>query len=302
MFSIIIPVYNKEKYLNRTLNAVLKQTFQDYEVILIDDGSTDGSVAVIKPFLQDKRISLIHQKNAGVSAARNRGIEMASYNYIAFLDADDLWHPQYLEEHSNAWRKFPDVFIIGSRYQRIKENEHVDLQPKEPVEASAIENYFLNASRDLLFWTSSLSIKKEVFEKIGFFNTQYAAGEDIDIWIKVMFYFKGAFISGTFSFYLDSENQFDNAFNLPAFDRHLVKYALEDYKNLINQDKEHFNTFLYEFLMKSLMMYYFTKKYKQQAYILYRKIPFSFRIKTPLNLMFILPYSLAKKIFLLKTK
>jgi len=90
MFSVVIPLYNKERSVKNTIESVLNQTFQDFEVIVVNDGSTDNSLEVVKSF-NDERIRIINQKNSGVSSARNRGIKEAKYEWIAFLDADDLW-------------------------------------------------------------------------------------------------------------------------------------------------------------------------------------------------------------------
>ena len=97
MISIIIPLYNKVKSITQTLNCVMQQSYQDFEVVVVDDGSTDGSIDVVHKFL-DERIRVVSKSNGGVSSARNVGIKEAKYNYIALLDADDYWEPNYLEE------------------------------------------------------------------------------------------------------------------------------------------------------------------------------------------------------------
>ena len=96
MISVVIPLYNKEKQIRATLESVLSQAFQDFEIVIVNDGSTDRSVEEAAAVC-DKRIRVVHQKNAGVSAARNRGIEEARGEFIAFLDADDRWKSEYLQ-------------------------------------------------------------------------------------------------------------------------------------------------------------------------------------------------------------
>src|SRR5690554_5521626 len=98
MFSVVIPLYNKELSISNTIQSVLDQTFQNFEIVIVNDGSTDNSVKEVEKF-DDKRIRLIHQENQGVSAARNRGIKEARYEWIAFLDGDDLWEKEHLEEY-----------------------------------------------------------------------------------------------------------------------------------------------------------------------------------------------------------
>lgn len=113
-FSIIIPLYNKERMILRTLYSVLTQTYENFEIIIIDDGSTDKSVELISKKCADDRIHLIRQKNSGVSSARNRGIESATGHYIAFLDADDEWMPYYLENVVMAIEKYPDAALYST--------------------------------------------------------------------------------------------------------------------------------------------------------------------------------------------
>ena len=104
IISVVIPLYNKEKKIEYTLKSVFTQTFQNFEIVIVDDGSTDNSVEEVEKFT-DSRIRLIHQTNAGVSAARNRGIEAASGELIAFLDADDVWMPEYLATQYGLYQK-----------------------------------------------------------------------------------------------------------------------------------------------------------------------------------------------------
>lgn len=112
MISVIIPLYNKAHTIVNTLNTVLNQTYQDFEVVIVNDGSTDNGVEVIKQNFNDSRIRIINQKNAGVSAARNRGVEEAKENWIAFLDGDDEWHPEYLSTMYELIMKNPHAGLF----------------------------------------------------------------------------------------------------------------------------------------------------------------------------------------------
>lgn len=114
MISVVIPLYNKAHTIVNTLNTVVNQTYKDFEVIIVNDGSTDNGVEVIQKHFADNRIRIINQKNAGVSAARNKGVEESKGEWIAFLDGDDEWHPEYLDYVYNAITKYPGCGMICS--------------------------------------------------------------------------------------------------------------------------------------------------------------------------------------------
>ena len=116
-FSVIIPLYNKVPYIRKALESVLAQTYTDYELIIVDDGSTDGSAEIAEAFLQELPASrLLKQKNAGVSATRNNGFSVSSAEYIAFLDADDWWEPTYLERMAQLIEDYPDAGLYACNY------------------------------------------------------------------------------------------------------------------------------------------------------------------------------------------
>ncbi|WP_415060983.1 glycosyltransferase family 2 protein [Flavobacterium sp.] len=116
IFSIIIPLYNKEKAIEKTLKSVFHQSFTDYEVLVINDGSTDKSEEKVKRF-SDERLRLISTENKGVSQARNLGINEAKGKLIAFLDADDYWFPNHLEKLVELHQKFPEAGLLATNYQ-----------------------------------------------------------------------------------------------------------------------------------------------------------------------------------------
>src|SRR5690554_1596493 len=118
MISVIIPLYNKQATIKRTIESVLSQTFQDYEIIVVNDGSTDRSVDVVDAIRSDK-IRVVHQANRGVSAARNRGILEARHNWLALLDGDDEWHVDFLSSVYRAIREDPECILYCSGYARV---------------------------------------------------------------------------------------------------------------------------------------------------------------------------------------
>ena len=197
MISVVIPLYNKEKQVGRTLESVLAQTFRDFEVVIVDDGSTDGSAEVVKTF-DDPRIRLIHQANAGVSAARNRGIDAARYDYIALLDADDLWEPEYLATQVNLIKKYPECDVFATDYVMQKEhgeriNTIINKLPFK-TESGILTNYFeVAACSNPPLWTSSSIISKNAIISVGGFPICIKVGEDLLTWARLACRFKIAY-------------------------------------------------------------------------------------------------------------
>lgn len=197
MISVIIPLYNKEKQIANTLHSVLKQTFQDFEIVVVDDGSTDRSVAKVKK-INDMRIRIIHQQNAGVSAARNKGIEEARYGLIAFLDADDEWKTEYLETQYKLYQKYPEcsVYACNYEFQESKAKSSNTIIRKLPFqgEDGILSNYFEVAScSHPPLWTSAVVVKKEAIQTIGGFPVGIKSGEDLLTWARLTVRYKIAY-------------------------------------------------------------------------------------------------------------
>jgi glycosyltransferase involved in cell wall biosynthesis len=191
-FSIIIPLYNKETYLSKTLNSVLAQTFVDFEVVIVNDGSTDGSAALAGTFAQaDGRIKVFSKPNGGVSSARNFGISLARADYVAFLDADDFWEPRFLEEMCYLITGYPACGMWGCAYKTIKRNK--ELLNCTHLPEGIIDNYFQRILKDRISWTSATVIRREVFDRLGGFPEGMIGGEDYYMWSKVAIHYKMAF-------------------------------------------------------------------------------------------------------------
>ena len=124
-FSVIIPLYNKAPYVDKTIRSVLAQTYADYELIVMDDGSKDDSFAIALKAVEGRgNCHVYRQKNAGVSMARNNGVALSQGDYLCFLDADDWWEPTFLEEMSKLIGDFPDAGIYGTNYTIVNETKH----------------------------------------------------------------------------------------------------------------------------------------------------------------------------------
>lgn len=195
MISVIIPLYNKEKQITNTLQTVLNQTYKDFEIVIVNDGSTDNGIAEIEN-VKDSRIRIIHQQNAGVSAARNRGIKEAKYDLIAFLDADDEWDKDYLETIYGLYKKYPKASVFGTSY-RLKDEKQIHQITLKGIfddRDGILDNYFdvaITSSPPL--WTSAVAVKKETIMNIGGFPVGVTSGEDLITWARLACYAKIAY-------------------------------------------------------------------------------------------------------------
>ena len=180
MISVVIPLYNKAHTIVNTLSTVLGQTYRDFEVIIVNDGSTDNGVEVIRSHFNDPRIRIISQKNAGVSAARNRGVDEANGEYIAFLDADDEWLPEYLETLFDAFIDYPQADMVGcASYHKNFETGEVSANALiDKFYGKAVHvNYFVNP--DKMTHIGATVIRKASFLKVGGFDVKLKNNEDV---------------------------------------------------------------------------------------------------------------------------
>ena len=183
MFSVVIPLFNKVKYIQRSIDSVLNQTYSNFEIIVVNDGSTDGSEKLVEKY--GYRVKLINQQNSGVSVARNRGVLEAKFDYIAFLDADDFWSFTYLESVKRAIEVYPNCGIFGLSYSKsIYRLEDALLKPWFEV-----ENYFKIGIRNTLFTSSSTIIHSSFFKSNNYFDTNLIRGEDLDLWFRAILFF-----------------------------------------------------------------------------------------------------------------
>src|SRR5690554_4399870 len=186
MFSIVIPLYNKEQSVNNTLQSVLNQTFTEFEVVIVNDGSTDNSVEKVEAF-NDPRIRLIHQANAGVSAARNKGIKEANYEWIAFLDADDLWMEDKLEFVRNAISFNDKIELVLHAFERTIVHKNKTIINCYRKEQGVLPSLLLAIVDGLKIQTSTVVVKKSLFEnhKQLYFRLGVNNSEDREVWYKL---------------------------------------------------------------------------------------------------------------------
>lgn len=213
-FSVIIPLYNKENFVANTIESIFNQIFSDFEIIIVEDCSTDNSLEIVSKISSDKIKIIRHEKNKGLSASRNTGIKNATANYITFLDADDLWKNDYLEKIYSLIKKFPEAHLFATNYEELYPGNIVTLPAttlKNFDNDNILQNYFESSLGQPIYCSCSVCIEKTVFETIGYYGEKITYAEDIDFNIRANSHFKLAYSKEALVIYtIFSENQITN--------------------------------------------------------------------------------------------
>jgi len=228
--SVIIPTYNRAHLLGRSIHSVLGQTYKDFELIVVDDGSTDNTEEVMSNFSDDRIRYIRRMKNEGASVARNTGIEIARGEYIAFQDSDDEWLPEKLEKQVTILEKAPpEVGVVYTGLHRLKNNRKVfnpssNITPKEgDVSVSLLKGNFVSPQ--------TMLIKRECLEKAGIFDERFHRMQGWDFNLRVSRYYHFRCIDEPLVisyFQTDSISANQDAF-ITALELILLKYS-EDFR------------------------------------------------------------------------
>lgn len=195
MFSVIIPVYNGAKFIDDAISSVFNQTISDWELIIVDDGSLDDTLKVLGKYKDNNKIRVVSQSNQGVSVARNNGVSLAKGDYIAFLDADDLWHSDHLEVMSELIQKYPDAGLYGTFTRTELVNGCVITECnyfKHKTDAKYTDDFFEEYYKDKsakMFTVITTCVSKEAFYKAGGFPVGCRIGEDLELSLVIAAYY-----------------------------------------------------------------------------------------------------------------
>ena len=269
-FSVIIPLYNKAPYVAKAIGSVLSQTFTDFELIVVNDGSTDDSATIAEQaILGHTNCKLIQQENAGVSVARNNGVATSKGEYLCFLDADDWWDPTFLEEMGKLVETFPEAGIYGSNYTIVNERKHKTRITRIGVE-EGFEKGYINycqvyaKTMNMPLWTGSVCVPKTVFEEMGGFPKGISLGEDFLLWIKIALKYNVAFLNKPLSFY----NQDVEISNRGVGHLHNPKCHMLwnlSFLSVEEQTNPDYKLLVDNLRTYGLMPYYLSKEYRNEA-------------------------------------
>jgi glycosyltransferase involved in cell wall biosynthesis len=233
LVSVVIASYNMGKYLTHAVQSVLDQSYTNFEIIIIDDGSTDDTQVVLKPFLLDSRVKYYYQENKGQTVAKNKGISESKGHYIAFLDADDIWFPDKLEKQIPCFSLSPSIGVVYTNVEFIDEHgANVDGWP--------IKFYSGWVSGKLLIDNfvpfCSVVVRRECLEKVGIFDEKYRMGIDYDLWLRMSAHYEFYYLDAvTFQYRLWSGQMSHNYKKRFECAIAMMKSFLEQYPSLVDK-------------------------------------------------------------------
>lgn len=273
-FSVIIPLYNKGKHVERTIRSVLGQDLCDFEIIVVDDGSTDDGPGTVEA-ISDPRIKLVRKENGGVSSARNLGAKIANGQFLAFLDADDVWEPQFTCAIRELIRQNPGGGAYGSDWYL--ENSATRITQKRLLPDGLIDFFQLSRDRSAL-WTSATVVPRTIFLELGGFDERLSHGEDIDLWFRIANRHKIYTLNRRLAVYvLDSENRacFKRGVDL----KKRYPYYIPAYKGISNE--KHL-VFYYKYIIVFLVSLLNEGNYSYYRYYLKKHFTPFYRCKAVL--------------------
>lgn len=188
LVSVIVPVYNGELFLDRCINSVKSQTYENWEMLLVNDGSLDNSKKIIEKYTSDPRIKYFeNKKNLGIAATRNRAIEYSKGSYLALLDQDDEWLPQKLEKQISLFEKLDNSYGLVYSNLSVKYSDGRELEAKKEIEPLRdVDQNFEKLVISNFIYSPTVMIKRDAIQKVGGFNESILwGGDDYELWLRI---------------------------------------------------------------------------------------------------------------------
>ncbi len=266
--SVIIPLFNKEETIGRAVESFLKQSYENKELIIIDDGSTDGSRGAVEDYLAFPAIRFFHQSNGGVSSARNEGVRQARAEYVCFLDGDDEWEEGFLEEIVGMVHRYPNAILYSCCIKIVDENgRRVLWNTNASGVLPGVQDDFFKSYRENrgLVHSSSVCVRKTCFERLGGFPLGEKIGEDIYFWFKLALNGKVCCSKKRLAIvHRNSSNR--TVDRVPNGFPYQLKYFLVD-KHIYEVDPDHRQSLLNALLHSSLVNFYGARVFGSKALI-----------------------------------
>lgn len=279
-FSVIIPLYNKAPYVRKAIESIVSQTYEDWELIIVDDGSTDESLKVVGKKVSElgnERVRVISQTNVGVAATRNNGVAASRGEYVCFLDADDWWEPNYLEMMDKLIGEYPDAGLYGCDYYYVK-NGKKKIWPKN-VEGYIDYCKVYTDSKAMPIHPNGAIIPRKVFDEMGGFDTQIKMGEDFILFMKIVMRHKVVFLNKQLVYFnQDADPQWRAITNLHKPEHHMLWHVTqwEDHE----QTNESYKAMIDMLRINGLLKYWINSAYHAAAAIELAKVDWSKQPRT----------------------
>ena len=269
-FSVVIPLFNKAPYIAKAIQSVLSQTFTDYELIIIDDGSKDDSFAIALKAIEGRgNCHIYRQKNAGVSVARNNGVAFSHGEYLCFLDADDWWDERFLEEMSKLIEEFPDAGIYGTNYIIVNETKHKTRVSPIGVEAG-FEKGYINYCQvyaktlAMPLWTGAVCVPRGIFDEMKGYPQGVKLGEDFILWIHIALKYKVAFLNKPLAYYNQDVDLANRAVGKLYEPQEHMLWNLTDLEPIESENAD-YKHLVDALRVNGLMNYYISESYRRDA-------------------------------------
>ena len=231
--SVIIHTYNNEKFIAETVESVLNQTYKDYEIIVVDDGSVDGTHDALLPYMQ--KIRYHYKENGGIASAKNTGIRLSQTEFIAFLDHDDLWVPDKLKLQMECFNGNPQVGLVYAKYTSFRDGKELRTKPEKGY-SGWIFKELLSKS---FIQTSTVMVKKECLDAVGPYDESFSLGDEYDMFLRISKKFQCGFIDkGLTKYRVHDANASKNDFLFDKENLGVYKKIYNNFTDLNGEEKK----------------------------------------------------------------
>ena len=228
--SVIIHTYNNEKFIAETVESVLGQTYKDYEIIVVDDGSEDGTRDALMPYMQ--KIRYHYKENGGIASAKNAGINLSQSEFVAFLDHDDLWVPDKLQLQMEYFKGNPQAGLVYAKYTSFRDGKELRTKPEKGYSGWIFKELLAKS----FIQTSTVVVKKECLDAVGPYDESFTLGDEYDMFLRISKKYQCGFIDkGLTRYRVHDTNASNNDF---LFDNENLGVYKKVYNNFMDLDGE----------------------------------------------------------------
>jgi len=280
--SVIIHTYNNEKFIGETIESVLNQTYKDYEIIVVDDGSVDGTRDALLPYMQ--KIRYHYKENGGIASAKNAGIRLSKAEFIAFLDHDDLWVPDKLKLQMECFNENPHAGLVYAKYTSFRDDKELRTKPEKGYSGWIFKELLAKS----FIQTSTVMVKRECLDTVGPYDETFVLGDEYDMFLRISKKFQCGFVDkGLTRYRVHDTNASKNDFLFDKENLGVYKKIYNNFTDLYGEEKKILRKRIASYSIKVAEGLYSqgkleeSKKYQKEAY---NYLPFYKRITS--NLIF----------------